>query len=196
MQNSHVMKTEAHADFGLATEEYEAIVASAASADSNGNIPNRHIAHAAILTKHIIRKSESDVKIITGSLPELFFNQIRSELECGLKRGIAAKIVFVNKANVCRELSGLLQKYRNLQAFEIPDRIRSTVKIHVAHFCVSDKKRYRLEEIHEDKDFTKDPSIRAVANFNQPEISQDLNAMFETLASISQPVNFHKDVSK
>ena len=195
MSTPHVMKTEAHADFGLATEEYESIVASAAAANSSADIPNRHIAHAAILTKYIIRHSEQDIKIVTGSLPELFFNRIKSELEAALKRGVSAQIIFINKANVCQELNNLLGKYRQLQALEIPERFKNNVKRHVAHFCVSDKKRFRLEEIHEDKDFSKDPSIRATANFNHPQIARELHTLFESLSSLSQSVE-HRQAAK
>jgi hypothetical protein len=184
------METADQKNFELATEEYESIVAHCADADSSLELSNRHIAHAAILTKHIVRRTENTLDIITGSMPELFFSKIKKQLETTLQKGVQVKIIFVNKIAPCEDLSLLAKHYPNqLKLFQIPDAIRPTVKEHIAHFCVSDKKRFRIEEIHGDKDFVKDPSIKAIANFNNPEIAKQLQHTFEELVAMSTVSN-------
>ncbi len=173
----------------LMTEEYESIVASCADNDSSMGISNRHISHAAILTKHIIRKSQSSVDILTGSLPELFFNQIKNHLADALKRGIVIRIVFVNDGKVCPNLLSMVQQNKKIQVYELTSAAKAAVKNQINHFCVSDNKRFRIEEIHPDKNFDTDPAISATANFNHPQEAKRLRELFDALIKFSNPVS-------
>jgi len=183
------METVDQVNFDLATEEYESIVASCADNDSSQELSNRHIAHAAILTRHIIRRSQHCVDILTGSLPELFFNQIRSQVESAIQKNVLVRIVFANGGAVCDSLFGLARQYpKQLLIYEISDEYREKVKKSICHFCVSDNKRWRIEEVHPDKDFSKDPAISALANFNRPQEAKVLHSSFDDLVDLSNPV--------
>lgn len=187
MSDTTITKSSSDA-FDLATEEYEALVTRCADNDLSLEIDNFHIAHAAILTKHIIRRSQHFVDILTGSMPELFFKKIQGNLVETLAKKIPVRIIFVNKGTACSELTDLKRQHSNLGLFEIRDEYRSEVKESVCHFCVSDNKRFRIEDIHPDKDFSVDPSIKAQASFNHPEGARELHNSFAALITFSDPI--------
>jgi len=122
-------------------------------------------------------------------MPELFFRAIKTALEVALNAGTKARIIFVNKGTACRDLIELAKKYpERLQIFEIQDAFRENVKRRVCHFCVSDNKRFRIEEIHPDKDFSLDPGIRATASFNHPTEAKSLKDSFTDLVNLSDSI--------
>ena len=176
-------------DFTLATEEYEAFVRECADLSLSIDVPNRHIQHAAVLTKNILRLSKEKVQILTGTFPELFFKLIQDDFQRALLRGVSVQVLVVDGELECEALKKLQSEQRNLVVYKLQDEMQEEVRASVGHFAVSDCKRYRIEDIHERKDFTKDPSVKARASFNNPTGAKNLHEAFQTLLQFATPVN-------
>ncbi len=174
-------------DFELATQEYASIVEMCASNDLSIELSNRHIEHAAILTNAILGKTREHASILTGDCPELFFDKIKAALIAALDRGAEIRVILVNGVQKASALIELAKERASLKVFRVQETAVESVKAVVPHFCVSDSMRYRLEQIHEDKDFAADRSVSAVANFNQPNIARTLQTTFEKVLSLTVP---------
>jgi hypothetical protein len=172
----------------LATEEYESFVKSCAEMALAIDIPNRLIAHAAILENNILKLSVEKVDVLTGSFPEFFFSQISGEFEKALARQVEIRIITMD-GPPCPEVQQLRERFSNLKVFKLSEDIRGVVGKKIPHFMVSDRKRYRLEEFHEAKDFEKDPSIKATACFNNPTAAGALHTTFDRVIDIADPLN-------
>jgi len=177
-------------DFKLATTEYQVIVNACAQYDIPIEIPNRHIDHAAVLENNIFRRSVRNVDVLTGNIPELFFEKISAKLDLALSRGVKVRMIVVNGGPCCDGVETIKSKYPNFQVLAIKPQMRPTVQKEMEHFVVSDGKRYRLEEHHDpNKDFSVDPEINAVACFNDPEAAKSLHEAFDALISSCEPIN-------
>jgi len=175
-------------DFTLATEEYDVFVRTCADMDLAIDIPNRHIDHAAVLENNILRLTKNGVDILTGTFPELFFDKIHDEFESALHRDVTVRLIIVD-CEPCAAIIALRAQYTNLKLFTLRKDAREEISRKVRHFMVSDKKRFRLEERHEKKDFSIDPSVKATATFNNPTGASALQDAFNTLLEFSELVS-------
>jgi len=174
--------------FQLATEEYEALVKACAEMELAIDIPNRLIDHAAILENYILRFSTNNVDVLTGSFPDFFYGKICKEFDKALSRDVTIRIIATEDAP-SRPIQELRTRYSNLKIFTLPKEMRDIVRKMIPHFMVSDRKRYRLEEKHEMKNFQTDPEIKATACFNNPRAAEALHATFNRVVELADPLN-------
>jgi sugar-specific transcriptional regulator TrmB len=168
------------ADRELYNDEYEFMVKQCAEHDLPFDLRNRHIDHAVILTKHILKNSRKKVFFLTGRLHQEFCASIRAELEEALANGCRVEIIFVENGDMPPEIAALQKAHPGrLVLHRINAEMREKAR-EMGHFCVSDGCRYRIERNHPfDQDFSKDKAVSAVANFNCPDIAGQLVAFFE-----------------
>jgi len=180
-------------DLKLMTEEYEYMVNLFSGMDISLEIPNRHIGHAAILTKYIFDKATKYVYIFSGGLPEIFIKEVKDNIQNALnkgEKGVEVKIIvsdpaYCENSDIIQELI-LLNK--NFHIHKIKESIRVEIEGSINHFCVSDSKMFRLEEIHPEQDFAQNRAIKAKANYNDPEIAKTLTNKFNELWLLSEPI--------
>ena len=175
--------------FDLATEEYQRIVNTIADNDLPLEIPNRHIGHAAILLNKIFSKAQRDVSVLTGSMPELFFDQIKSTFIAAIKRNVRVRLITIDDCDAGAALLEATHDYPGrIEVRQVNSPCRREVWTRVGHFAVSDGKRFRVEGVHGPKDFSRDKEVRAIACFNNPASAQTLERAFDSLWSDSSPI--------
>lgn len=175
-------------DFQLATEEYDLFVRTCADREAAIDIPNRHIDHAAVLENNIFRLAKDNVDVITGTFPELFFGKISDEFQKALARSVTVRLIIVD-GEPCAALQALRSAHTNLKVFTLRKDLKGDLGQRLRHFMVSDKRRFRLEELHPRKDFNADPSVKATATFNNPEGAAALQETFNILLELSEAVS-------
>jgi len=67
--------------------------------------------------------------------------------------------------------------------------MRDIVRKMIPHFMVSDRKRYRLEEKHEMKNFQTDPEIKSNCLLQQSAAAEALHATFNRVVELADPLN-------
>lgn len=163
-------------DFALATQEYQSLVDMCAKNDLCLTIPNNHIEHAAILTRAILDRSKDYARIVTGSFPEFFMNEVADSLRNALARGVKVTVVIAHY-EPHDMLTEFIQAHRG--KFSVYQMTNCAKRL--MHFCVSDGIRWRAEAIHDQIDWTVEKSVMAQANFNYPEIAKRLSGIFTHL---------------
>jgi sugar-specific transcriptional regulator TrmB len=172
----------------LMSEEYELLVKLFAENDVPLGIPNKHIEHAAILTKYIFEKAKNNVYIFSGGLPEIFIDKIKPSLIAALKRDVKIKIVVTYPSDDFKSCDDLMDD-PNFELYEIKEELKDIFEKNINHFSVSDSLMFRFEDIHEKKDFKENFEVTATANFNHPEYANGLEKKFKDFLEVSTKIN-------
>lgn len=163
--------------------EYKILVEEAYRKKSNLNIPNTTLAHAIFLSKLLIDKAEKEIKIFTGKIEEIFYNNewIRKAINNALKKKVKITIIVSDYEKVKnREFLKFAEK-NNVQIMEL----RSSIQVDT-HFLLSDGSAYRIERPHTSEDFAKEFRVEGIANFNDVNLGKQIDSAFSHLVSNSE----------
>ncbi len=173
----------------LFNEEYDFMVRQCADNDLPIDLSNRHIDHAIVLTRNILKKTQREVYFLTGRLHSEFCEAIIDDLKTALDNHCKVEIAFVEDEAIPDKIRALQkQSPRHLILRKLRGQFRDRGRS-LGHFCVSDNCRYRMEENHPyDQDFTQNKEVKAVANFNAPQIAKDLVRFYRKVCDMCEAV--------
>ncbi len=167
--------------------EYRKLVEDADKFNQDFFIDNSTIDHAKFLTFRLINRAKKFIKIFTGDLSEVYYNNgvILEALEERLKKNINVEIITRNGIK-SKEFIELQKKYKNnLNIYNL--KYKTDVQ---NHFLLVDHVSFRIESPHSKKDTTiSNFSVDAKVNFYNEEIGGFLRRIFDELLTSSIPQN-------
>jgi sugar-specific transcriptional regulator TrmB len=161
------------------TFNYDEQVQEAADKKSTIVIPNSSTEHAKILIKRMIKDTNKSMKIYSGNLPEIFYedNGIAEAIKDKARQGVNVQVMIEAEnqkvQNSMKDIDNLEVKIANIN-----DKPRQ-------HFSIFDNDKYRLESPHDTKNID---NIFADACFNDPEGVNNLNSYFDIFWNKAQTV--------
>ncbi|MEK6890013.1 MAG: hypothetical protein AABX35_02385 [Nanoarchaeota archaeon] len=151
--------------------QYQQIVIDALDRKMDLDIQNSDMSHAIFLIYILIKKAKKKIRIFTGKLWDGFYNdsRISKVFEEAVNKGVNIEIIIE---------SGKIK--------DIPKCISNKVKLfHMNkknplknHIIISDDESFRIEQPHKDSDL-KSRSIKAIVNFNSPDIAKKMGEFFD-----------------
>jgi len=166
--------------------DYEASMETARTAKGRAVRGNRFPFQTRIAVKNLLLKAQesgSDLRILTGCLPDGFYNSefIKQLVPC-LEAGSDAKVLVWNtkRGATPDEFKKLCEKYDNIQIRRVDGPDASTA---IPHMLLVGGEHFRLEQPHgsfDDEEFTElSPEIPAKIVFNDREKCKELQALFD-----------------
>lgn len=157
---------------------YEAHVAKLASENSSERVSNTGPAHAAVILSKIFENADSHIQLYSGEFKETFFSQpsVKQAMENFLAKPSSKLdlVVQIETALNSELLQDLKSRYTNKINAYSEASIGATATAGL-HFCVADKRAYRIE--------TNDEQVTAVASFNEPAMAIQLSQAFDNKIS-------------
>ena len=172
-------------EFGI-SQEYKSLVENADKYNQDFFINNSTSEHAKFLTLTLINRAKKYIKIFTGDLSELYYNNsvIISALQNKLQQNIKVEIVTKNDIN-SKQFMELKEKYRELLRINKLDN-DTTIN---NHFLLVDGTSFRVEYPHKKEDTNKDSfNVYAKANFYNQELGGHIGGIFDSLKDLSTPI--------
>lgn len=165
-------------NFAKISQQYMTLVENANKNNEDFFIDNSTFEHAKFLTYTLISRAKKTIKIFTGDLSEIYYNNsvIVSLIEDKLKKGVQIDIAIENKTKTNKILS-LKKKYSKLINIYPAKKNTST-----NHFLLVDENSFRIEFPHDKKDTTLDNfNVHAKANFYNRAIGRHIEKVFGDL---------------
>ena len=172
-------------EFGV-SQEYRSLVENAVKYKQDFFINNSTIEHAKFLTLTLINNAKKYIKIFTGDLSELYYNNstIIKALQTKLQENIKVEIVTKNGIN-SKQFMELKEKYKELLIIR---KLDNDTKIN-NHFLLVDGTSFRVEYPHKKEDTNKDSfNVYAKANFYNQELGGHIGGIFDSLRDVSTPI--------
>lgn len=173
-------------EFANVSLEYRELVMNADKYSQDFFINNSTIEHAKFLIYMLINRAKKNIKIFTGNLSEVYYQNgiILQILEKKLQDKVKVEIVTKNNIE-SKEILNLKKKYNDLLFIYI---LKEPTKI-VNHFLLVDNTSFRVEYQHSEKDINKSNfKVYAKANFYNQEIGGYIGGIFQDLRGISSPI--------
>ena len=172
-------KSKNDADMSNAHEGFRDIVDLCAKKKLNREIPNSATCHAAYLLYKLLKgaaKHKYPVRIISGQLKMSVYNQLVGVLERCEKSGVEMDVVVledVDNPNGENEFYMRLQKYDKAKCYKPNNANKKAIADSTPHMLIVGKQGFRYE--------TDTKTHSAIANFNNPDFVDILNAYFDQL---------------
>ncbi len=174
-------------EFDNVSQEYKNLVETADKYNQDFFIDNSTVDHAKFLTLKLINRAKEFIKIFTGDLSEIYYNNtiILVALEEKLKNNIKIDIITRNEAK-SKEFIELQKKYKdNLIIYNLKDKTPIE-----NHFLLVDNTSFRIESPHSKKDtIISNFKVEAKANFYNEEVGGILRGLFDKLKVLSASQN-------
>src|SRR5260221_14694704 len=154
-------------------EAYRIAIENLAVGSDNSVFENSSPAHGAIVLANILRKSDKEVKVFTGTLDSSVCNYqyYLEALKYYLDRKKPLTIIFENDYDVNSLAFKMVKEYqKENDKIEVRKLINSTS---VPHFTISDHKMLRVE--------TSKTNFTAYCSFNSPSLVEPLENIYSTL---------------
>ena len=171
---------------------YEEIVFSLAENKENKRFSNGKPDHAAILLRAMLTHASEKVRIFTGKLYEVVYNEkISEEVNEFLSSGKKELCILIEQDLDEKELKHhpLIKSVResNLKNLYLRKAVGTYASGRASHFSVMDKKgfRFELEDPIKSGDKTQ---CRAIANFNEPSTAKQFADAFDGAFSKAKEV--------
>ncbi len=161
-------------------KDYERAVSFLAQKKENFPFPNKGADHAAVVVSNILKYAQESVRMFSGALEgEVAQNKnVIKELVKFVERGGKLKILIEREPS---ENSPLFNRVKELEKAynttiiknapqEFIDEMRKIFG-EIYHFIVADGKSFRIE--------TDTNDYKAICNFNDPEIAESLERLFD-----------------
>lgn len=154
------------------TDDYIKHIKKLSKKSSNHVIQNRSISHATEILNLMLKKTQRDIRIFTGSLEPSLYDSLSKELAKALNRGVKLSIILseTDSGTICKRDS---MKHITEHANTSLNTISTLDKINT-HFIVSDEKGYRME--------SENGNIAGVANFNDIKTAKMLASRFDEIS--------------
>lgn len=168
------------------SQEYRTLVENADKYNQDFFINNSTNEHAKFLTLTLINRAKKSIKIFTGDLSELYYENsiILMALENKLQQKIKIEIVTKNGIN-SKKFIELKEKYSNFLEIR---KLDNTTKVN-NHFLLVDNTSFRVEYPHKKEDIDlKNFNVYAKANFYNQELGGHIGGIFDNLRGLSTPI--------
>ncbi len=162
--------------------EYQNLVKNADRNNEDFFIDNSTVDHAKFLTYTLIKRAKKFIKIFTGNLSEIYYDNgiIVREMQRKMNEGVEIQII-TREATKSKEMLEL--KNRNSTKLSI-SYLKDKIKLD-NHFLLVDSSAFRVEFPHNKKDReTKTFNVYGKANFNNVEIGNHICTIFKNLKKL------------
>ena len=174
-------------EFDNVSLEYISLVENADKYDQDFFIDNTTFDHAKFLNFKLINRAKKFIKIFTGDLSEVYYNNniILKALAEKLDKNVKVDIITRNGTK-SKEFIELQKKYKdNLNIISLKDKTEIE-----NHFLLVDNTSFRIELTHSKKDTSIiNFNVDAKANFYNEEFGGLLKGIFDKLRISSDPQN-------
>jgi hypothetical protein len=164
-------------------QDYRQVIERLAAGRISQRIPNGVPAHASILLEAMFKHAQRDVRIYSGKLSADTYDQ--NELVMAAKRFLGRRGTRLRI--LLQEQESTVVERKFIQALKSVDgacgefELRTATGVYATdrakHFAVMDECGYRFETNHEE--------TKAVANFNEPPMAQELISAFDRAFEIA-----------
>lgn len=169
--------------------EYKELIEDLARDRKHLRVPNGHPYHAAILMETMLNHAQAEVRIFTGTFSKEFYGQegIVNAAWKFLSKPYTSLKILVQKPNQL-DSHPIIAKVRQAEESGIPHGNIEVIEADGAyskkdakHFAVMDNDGFRFETDHS--------NCKAVANFNEPELADELILAFDRAFEIAKQKN-------
>jgi hypothetical protein len=166
---------------------YEEQVRELAEGSVSRRMPNRKVAHAAILIEALFNNAKSEMRLLCGNLSPAFYmsEKVLSAIDSFLTRpNTSLKILLESSPEQNHKVvAHLMNSYADgrVEIKVLSPQVDGNIK----HFAVMDLVGFRYEFSHDEHDSA---VVEAVANFNEPETAKNLALSFDALFKVAQCV--------
>ncbi len=168
---------------------YEDIIREAAKERKSENIPNSSMEHAEIGLRYLFNTAEAKVpaRIVSSTLYEEFWNQLREVMKNFLKKGGKVEAVLLDvKKGTSPTLEFLKNEFtEQVEEYRAGDTLKKLSK-EIPHFTVIGINSYRFELSHEDM---ANKIVKGFVNFNDENGGKSLILLFDKLKKLTTKVS-------
>lgn len=161
--------------FGVSNDYINLVKEAFNSREEGFCIENSSILHAKFLSYLLIKRAKKNINILTNTLNNDLYkdNQIIDAIKEKLDEGIKIKVKMKMITPKNYPFFKLRETHPNLEIFQL---IGNNIK---NNFLISDDNAFRIEERSYNRN-----EVHAIANFNSPELVQNLEDSFTTFTSL------------